>query len=123
MLLLAPILVVAAIALYVMMPALLIHSPYPLPAYGLLVAAVVAAVASKRRGILRIVTIVLTALVSVLFFVHTVAQGNLPRGELAVHPGDPFPEFTLLTSTREPFSSSSMKGQSAALYIFYRGDW
>ncbi len=119
MLLLAPVLVVAAIALYVTVPALLIHSTYPLPAYGLLVAAVVAAVSSKCRGILRTATIVLTSLVSALFFAHTVAQGNLPRGELAVHPGDPFPEFTLLTSTREPFSPS----KSAALYIFYRGDW
>jgi hypothetical protein len=123
MLLLALVFVVAGFALYVLVPALLIHSTYPLPVYALLLTAVGAAVASKRRGLLRTLTIGVTSLVAILFFAYTLVLSNLPRGQLAVHPGDRFPDFTLLTSTRESFSPSQLTGQSAALYVFYRGDW
>ena len=123
MLLLALLLLAGAVALYVLVPALLIHSAYPLPVYALLLASVGVAVASRRRGIPRLLTIGVTGLATALFFAVTLVSSQLDRGTLAVHVGDAFPEFTVLTSTRQSFSPSQLKEQSAALYIFYRGDW
>ena len=116
-------LLIAAFALYVYVPALLIYWAYPWPVYAVMVGAVAAAFASRRVGKLRWATIGFSGLITVLFLTYTLVLSRLDRGELAVHPGDTLPDFTLQTSTKEPFSPSQLKGQSAALYVFYRGDW
>ena len=123
MLLLSLALLIGACALYVLVPALLIYWTYPWPVYALLIAAVCVAIASQRRGWLRRLTIGVTGLVTTLFLLYTLFLSQLSPTQLAVRAGDPFPEFTLQTSTRESFSPSQLKGQSAALYVFYRGDW
>ena len=123
MLLVSLVLLVGGFALYVWVPALLIYWTYPWPVYAIMVGAVAAAVASRRAGKLRWATIGFTGLITVLFLTYTLILSRLSHGELAVHPGDAFPDFTLQTSTKELFSPSQLKGQSAALYIFYRGDW
>lgn len=123
MLLLSLVLFVGGVVLYVQSPALLIYWAYPWPVYLLMTAAVGCAVRSRRRGWRRYATIGVTGLLTVLFVGYTAAFSRLSHGELAVHPGDAFPDFTLRSSTNEPFSSSQLKGQSAALYVFYRGDW
>jgi hypothetical protein len=123
MLLLSLALLVGAFALYVYVPTLLIYWSYPWPVYAMLAAAVGGAIASSRRGWLRMVTIGLSGLVTAVFVLFTVVLSHLSHGQLAVHPGDPFPDFTLQTSGKESFSPSQLKGQSAALYVFYRGDW
>jgi hypothetical protein len=41
--------------------------------------------------------------------------------EVGVKVGEPFPEFALPDSERGTFQSRSLLGDSAALYIFYRG--
>ncbi|MGH7822727.1 MAG: hypothetical protein ACREQ9_23465 [Candidatus Binatia bacterium] len=116
-------LLVAAFALYTLVPALLIHAEHPLPVYALLLGSVGAAVASRRRGALRWITIGAAALVTLLFVAHTTFVSRLDRGELAVRAGEPFPEFTLETSAKQSFSPSELQGRSAALYVFYRGHW
>ncbi len=123
MLLLSLVLFVGALALYIWVPALLIYWTYPWPVYAVLLAAIAVAMTSKRRGWLRRVTIGVTGLLTALFLLYTLVLSQLNPTELAVHAGDRFPEFTLQTSTRELFSPSQLKGQSAALYVFYRGDW
>lgn len=123
MLLLSLALLVGAVALYVYVPALLIYWTYPWPVYALMLGAVAAAVASRRAGKLRWATVGFTSLITGLFLFFTLMASRLSYGELAVRPGDAFPDFTLQTSTKEPFSPSQLKGQSAALYVFYRGDW
>jgi hypothetical protein len=123
MLLLSAALLVTAFALYVMVPALLIYWNHPWPVYLLMVASVASAVASRRRGFLRWSTIGLTGAVTALFVAYVAALSQLDHTQLAVKPGDPFPDFTLRTSTGDPFSPSQLKGRSAALYVFYRGDW
>ncbi len=123
MLLLSLALLISAFALYVWVPALLIYWTHPWPVYVLFAAAVGAAVASPRRGTLRLAAIGATSLVTVLFLFYTLALSRLAHGQLAVHAGEAFPDFTLQTSTKEIFSPAQLKGQSAALYIFYRGDW
>ena len=79
--------------------------------------------ASKRRGWLRIITISVGGLITALFVLWTVVLSQLGHRQLALHAGDPFPDFTLQTSAKNLFSPSQLKGQSAALYVFYRGDW
>lgn len=116
-------LLVGAFVLYVEVPALLIYWTYPWPVYAMLVAAVAIAMRSKRRGALRVVTIGVCGAVTTLFLLYTLAFSQLNPSELTVRPGDRFPDFTLQTSTKELFSPSQLTGQSAALYIFYRGDW
>lgn len=123
MLLLSLALLVGAFALYVCVPALLIYWTYPWPVYAIMLGAVAAALASRRAGKLRWATIGLSALITVLFLAYTLALSHLSHGELTVRPGDAFPDFTLQTSMKEQFSPSQLKGQSAALYVFYRGDW
>jgi hypothetical protein len=123
MVLLSLALLLAAFGLYVFVPSLLIYWTHPWPVYALLLAAVAAAVASRPRRVLRYALIGATSLVTVLFFVYALALSRLDRGHLLVRAGDPFPDFTLQTSTHEAFSPSQLKGQSAALYVFYRGDW
>ena len=123
MLLLSVALLVGAFALYVEVPALLIYWTYPWPVYAVMLGAIAAAVASRRVGKLRWATIGFTTLITALFLAYTLFLSGLSHGALAVRPGDAFPDFTLQTSTNDPFSPSRLKGQSAALYIFYRGDW
>jgi hypothetical protein len=123
MLILSLIFAVAAAVLYVESPSMLIYWRYPWPVYGMLVASVVCALASKRPGALRWVTVGGTALIATLFIVYTLTLSRLSPPELSVKAGDAFPEFQLPTSTGDLFSPSQIKGKKAALYIFYRGDW
>lgn len=48
---------------------------------------------------------------------------HFPRGELSVSVGDRLPDFQLPDSEGERFDARSLYGKSAALYLFYRGDW
>jgi len=123
LLLLSLALLAGGIALCLLAPSLLIYSTYPWPVYVLLLASVGVALASGGRAALRYGTVGLTGLVTVLFLVVTLGIGRLSHGEIAVRAGEPFPDFRLQTSTKEWFSPSQLKGRSAALYIFYRGDW
>jgi len=123
MLLLSLALLIGAFVLYTQVPALLLYWQYPWPVYVLLIASVGVALRSRRRGVLRYATVGVTGMLTVLFFVYTLSFSQLHRGRLAVEVGAHFPDFTLQTSTKEPFSPGQLAGKSAALYIFYRGDW
>lgn len=122
MLLLAVALVVVAFALYTQVPALLIYWHYPWPVYLVFAAALMAATYA-RQGWARRVVVGLVAVVGLGFVGFTTVLSQLDHPALALRPGDPFPEFTLQTSARQPFSPSQLRGRSAALYVFYRGDW
>lgn len=113
----------AGVVLYSLVPSLRVYASYPWPVYVLLLAAVGVAVSSTRHGWLRATTIGVTSAVAVMFSFYTVVYSDLEGGRLAVDVGDRFPEFTLETSTGESFSPAEIAGKSAALYVFYRGDW
>jgi hypothetical protein len=123
MLLLSLFLLAAAVVAFVQVPEFLIHSRYPIPVYALLVASTVAALVSRRRGVLRSVAIAGAGLVMVLLVSYTAFFSEIGAVRLALRPGDPFPDFTLQTSTGETFSPSQLHGETAALYVFYRGHW
>lgn len=123
MLWLALALVVGSFALYVSLPPLLLYWRYPWPVFATLAAAVVVAWSSGARGWLRATATGLSAFLFVFFVAYTVFLSRLDAPRLAVEPGDRFPDFTLLTSTKDSFSPADLYGKTAALYVFYRGDW
>ena len=48
---------------------------------------------------------------------------DLPPSDLnRIHIGAPAPEFTLLTSTDQPWTLSKLRGHNVVL-VFYRGYW
>lgn len=114
---------IAAIVLYTQLPSMMIYWTYPLPVYALLIGSVAVAAASRRHGVLRWATVGATSLFTALFIFYTAVFSQLDAHELRVKAGDPFPEFTLATSTGSSFSPSQLEGKKAALYVFYRGDW
>ena len=59
----------------------------------------------------------------VLFLGWTLVFSRMPARELAVKPGDPMLDFALPDQDGRAFSSAALRGKTAALYIFYRGDW
>jgi hypothetical protein len=73
----------------------------------------------RRRG----AVIALTSALLVLFVAFTAYLPHLEHTRLAVNVGDRFPDFTLETSLRKSFSPRVLGGKTAALYVFYRGDW
>lgn len=116
-------LLVGGVALYVYVPSLLLYWRYPWPVYGLLAAAVLVASRSRGRRWARWSVTGLAALLLGLFVTYSVSLSYLGEHRLAVAPGDRFPDFELRTSTNETFSPADLRGKSAALFVFYRGDW
>jgi hypothetical protein len=84
---------------------------------------VAAALRSPSRWRRKGPVAVLTSALLVLFIALTAYLPNLERPQLAVKVGEQFPDFTLTTSLRDAFSPRDLRGQTAALYVFYRGDW
>ncbi len=110
-----------AVLLYVFTPALLIYSTHPWPVYAVLLVAVMAAWRAGGKG--RVVLLTLIAFLgAAIFYVHSV-RSRTEGGSLAIAVGDPFPNITLPTSTGATFTSADLKGHTAVLYLFYRGDW
>jgi len=115
-------LAVCAALLYVLSPQQLIYSSHPLLVYALLLGAALEAWRSGA-GKGRIAVLVVAALLgSAIFYVHSV-RSSAPGEGLNLAVGDRFPEVTLPTSTGASFASADLVGRSAALYLFYRGDW
>lgn len=121
MLLLSITLTITAVLLYVLSPSLLLYSAPPWPVYVLLLGALVAAFLSGRRTRMLVVAVTVVLGVAV-FYPHSV-KTRTSTAELAIVVGDTFPAVTLPTSNGTVFSSVALRGRSAALYLFYRGDW
>jgi hypothetical protein len=116
-------LAVGGVLLFWFVPTFQVYMPYPWPSYALLILSVGAALRSPARRRRKGAAVVFSSALLVLFVAFTAYLPNLERTELAVKAGDRFPDFTLKTSLREQFSPRDLRGKSAALYIFYRGDW
>lgn len=63
----------------------------------------------------------LSALAAALVYLGLGAR--FPRSEVRVGTGERLPSFELPDSTGQLFHSESLEGRTAALYLFYRGDW
>jgi hypothetical protein len=123
MLLLSLALAVGGILVFTLIPTYQVYTPYPWPSYLLLALAVGVALRSPSRWRRKGAVVALTSTLLVLLVAYTSYLSGLDRAPLAVNVGDRFPDFTVTTSLREPFSPRDLRGKTAALYIFYRGDW
>lgn len=123
MLLVSLALAVGGILAFVFIPTLMVYMKYPWPSYVLLGLSVVTAFGSRAGRWKKGAVVGFTSVLLVSFVLITGYLPKLDRPRLAVDVGDRFPDFTLTTSRNEPFSPADLRGKSAALFIFYRGDW
>jgi predicted membrane channel-forming protein YqfA (hemolysin III family) len=123
MLVVSLVLAVAGVLVFWFIPTFQVYATYPWPSYVLLASSVLIAFRSPSRWWRKGMVVAVTSTLLVLFVGITAYLPRLYRPPLAVKVGDRFPDFTLTTSTRESFSPSDLRGKTAALYVFYRGDW
>jgi hypothetical protein len=123
MLLISLALAVGGILVFSLIPTYQVYTTYPWPSYVLLALSVGFALRSPARWRRKGAVVALTSILFVFLVAYTTYLSGLDRGQLAVKIGDRFPDFTITTSLKEPFSPRDLRGKTAALYIFYRGDW
>lgn len=98
---------------------------YPWEVFVLLgIAVSIGALATAERpsplnGVLLFVE--LGALAASLVYLGLGAR--FPRSEVRVGTGERLPSFELPDSTGQLFHSEGLEGKTAALYLFYRGEW
>jgi cytochrome oxidase Cu insertion factor (SCO1/SenC/PrrC family) len=68
-----------------------------------------------------LLAIAIVALAAALLYLGRGAR--FARGSVSLKAGERLPSFTLPDSTGELFHSDELEGKTAALYLFYRGDW
>lgn len=123
MLVVSFVLAAGGVLLFWFIPTFQVYETVPWPSYVLLALAVGAALRSPTRWRRKGAVVAITSALLVLFVAATAYLPQLERAPLAVSVGDPFPDFALTTSERESFSPRDLRGKTAALYVFYRGDW
>lgn len=92
---------------------------------GLVVASVLVGLVAvvSRPGVVASTLLGLEIVALATLVWYLTSGSRFPRGELSVREGQRFPRLRLVDSTGEPFDSRSLLGETAALYLFYRGDW
>ena len=102
-----------------------IYRLYPVESYGVMALAVWLAWRTARRagGWWRYGVCGLTSFMLVIFIYWTAFFSQLPEQKLPVSIGQPFIPIVLTDHNDRPFNSTSLVGQNAALYLFYRGNW
>jgi hypothetical protein len=98
---------------------------YPLESYALMVIAIWLSwsAARRKRSWWRYGTWGFVSFLSILFIYWTVVFSQLPDQQLSVSVGEELSPITLTDHNGNKFNSTDLKGKSAALYLFYRGDW
>ena len=75
-----------------------------------------------RRWYKWVIVPVELLLAGVLTF-NLTSAGSVPRQELELSVGDPFPSYSLTDQDGELHAVQASADRRPALYIFYRGDW
>ena len=98
---------------------------YPIESFVLMVIAIWLAWTAARRkgGWWRYAACGLVSLLSVLFVYWTVFFSQLPDQQLSVSVDEELFPITLKDHNGNQFNSPDLRGKSAALYLFYRGEW
>ena len=98
---------------------------YPLESYVLMAIAVWLSWSAARSsgGWWRYATCGFVSFILALFVYWTLAFSQLPDQQLSVSVDEEFIPITLTDHNGKTFHSSDLVGETAALYLFYRGDW
>ena len=125
MLALSLICMIAGPVLYFVLSFAGIYRLYPVESYGVMALAVWLAWRTARRagGWWRYGVCGLTSFMLVIFIYWTAFFSQLPEQKLPVSIGQPFIPIVLTDHNDNPFNSTSLVGQNAALYLFYLGNW
>jgi hypothetical protein len=118
-------LVFGGLGLYFGLLELGIYRLYPIETYLAMTAGTALSIveARRRRGLWRHASAALLLLLTAGIGYWTLSFSRMPQHNLPCQVGDALPLFSLPDQDGMEFSTSSRKGVTAALYIFYRGDW
>ena len=102
-----------------------IYRLYPMESYALMAVAVGLSWRTARRagGWWCYSAFGLNSVMLVMFMYWTMFFSQLPEQGLSAAVGKPFTPITLTDHNGNLFNSGNLTGKSAALYLFYRGDW
>lgn len=122
---LSVILVFGGLGLYFLLLWLGIYRLHPIETYAAMASGTALAFfnAFRHRGWWRYATAAALLLLTASIGYWTLVLSRTPRNSLAVRVGDAMPSFSLPDQDGVEFSSASREGVTAALYLFYRGDW
>ncbi|HSF14129.1 MAG TPA: hypothetical protein VLK65_01100 [Vicinamibacteria bacterium] len=81
------------------------------------------AAVAREGGIGALVLFALELAALSVLVAYLLSGARFPRSELSVRVGDKLPRFELTDSAGGCFDSATLEGKSAALYLFYRGNW
>ena len=115
----------AGLTLYFALSFAGIYRLYPMESYVLMAVAIGLAwrTARNKRGWWRYSICGFNSVMLVMFIYWTMFFSQLPEQKIPVVVGEPFIPITLTDHNDNLFNSTNLIGKSAALYLFYRGDW
>ena len=124
-LLLSFVLVYGGIAVYFLLLRFGIYRRYPVEMYLPMLGGVVVAILAARRrpSWARWAVAGTQGMVFLLILGWTLFYSRLPVRSLPVLVGQAMPVFSLTDQDGQAFSTGSLRGKTAALYVFYRGHW
>jgi len=97
--------------------------PWYLPALGTLGLLLAIAAVVQRRGLWRILSLVLCLLLAAAEWVFLVFGSVLPNYTGPVAKGQPFPALQTTLSDGSKFSQDQLKGPQRTALVFFRGRW
>ena len=115
----------AGLVLYFALSFAGIYRLYPMESYALMAVAIGLAWRTARRagGWWRYGVCGFNSVMLAMFIYWTMSFSQLPEQKLPVEVGKPFIPITLTDHNGSLFNSAKLVGKSAALYLFYRGNW
>jgi ABC-type dipeptide/oligopeptide/nickel transport system permease component len=125
MIFLSLICMLAGPGLYLALSFVGIYRLYPIESYVLMAVAIWLAwwAARRKGGWWHYGVCGLNSVMLAMFIYWTMSLSQLPEVKLPVAVGKPFISITLSDHNGSTFDSENLVGKSAALYLFYRGDW
>ena len=115
----------AGLVLYFVLSFAGIYRLYPMESYALMAVAIGLAWRTARSagGWWRYGICGFNSFMLAMFLFWTMLFSQLQEQKLPVTVGKQFIPITLTDHNGIPFHSANLVGKSAALYLFYRGDW
>ena len=125
LILLSFVLVYGGIAIYFLLLKFGIYRLIPIETYLLMLLGVCSMffAARQRGGWVRYTVAGLHGAVFLLIIFWTLVYSRLPIHPLPVAVGQEMPSWSLPDQDGRSFSPDSLRGKTAALYVFYRGYW
>ncbi len=115
----------AGIQIYFVFLWLGVYRRYPIETYALMLLGTLLAfwAARQKKSFWRFALAFMNGFLLIFILAWTLHYSRLPDRIIPFRAGQAFPSITLADQDERPFASDDLKGKTAVLYIFYRGDW